>query len=207
VVLTQDLSLVSLTPERTLVQLGSRWLSVNPGDPIYVHSPGCDKVLTAQVLAINIQSGELALGKFSLIDRSWVDRAHERVQPRQPIHAVLRIDDRTLTVSLENLSVNGAGLLAYNLPEHGFNLSPDEAVKLEFELPQTRARLALPARVVNLRYHGGHLACLGLHTFPNNPQARLLERTINLRKAEIMEELDQVFYETFQPRSVKELYF
>jgi hypothetical protein len=70
-----------------------------------------------------------------------------------------------------------------------------------------RVRLTLSARVVNIHYHGGHLACLGLHTLPNNQQARWLERAINLRKTEIMKELDQVFYETFQPRSVKELYF
>jgi len=49
VVLTQDLSLISLKPERTLVRLGSRWLPANPGDPIYVHSPESAEVLTAQL--------------------------------------------------------------------------------------------------------------------------------------------------------------
>jgi hypothetical protein len=207
VVLTQDLSLVSLSPDRALVQLASRWLPANPGDHVFLHSPESDEVLVAQILAVNIQSGELTLGKFSLIDRAWIDRMHERVQPSQPVHAVLRHDDRAMRVSLENLSIKGAGVLAYKLPEHGFDLSPGKDIILEFELPQMRARLALPSQVMNIRYHGGHLASLGLHTLPNNQQARTLERAINQRKVEIMQELDQVYYQTFQPQSVKELYF
>ncbi len=208
VVITQDLSLLSINAERALVRAGCHRLPTNLGDQIYLHSPEMAEVFAARVMAIDARSGELSLGDFSQVDRAWANRGYERVQPRLPIHAVVRVEDSSFfTVALEDLSINGVGVLAYKLHERGFDLSPGQALKLEFDLPQSRARLALPARLANIRYHGGHLACLGINTYPNLTQARSIERFINQRKVEIMAELDQVTSETFQPQSVKELYF
>lgn len=205
VVLTQDLLLVALHPGRVVAQMGRNWLAANPGDPIYLHSPDCEEVLAARVLAVNIESGELVLGEFSLIERSWADRRHERVQPGQATHVSLRVDDRIFKASLENFSLNGAGVMAYKLRENGFDLSPGQELKLEFEL--ARAHLSLPARLISIHYHGRFLACLGIYTSPNPGQVRTLDRYIKLRKAEILRDLERSFNEAFQPQNVKELYF
>jgi hypothetical protein len=205
--LTQDLSLVSVQSGQALVQAGRNWLAANPGELIYLHSTACKEVLAARVLGINIQLGEMALGEFEDTGRPWVERAHERVQPRLPIRVNLQVGERSLTASMENISMGGVGLLAYKLDQRGFDLQNGSSVKLDFELPQVRARLSLPARVLNIQHHGDCISCLGINTFPNVDQARALERYITRRKAEILDELDQAFNDAFQPQNVKELYF
>jgi hypothetical protein len=207
VMLTQELSLISLNADRALVQMRHNWLPANPGDYTYLHSPDFDQVLVARVLAVNIQLGEMALGDFLPIGRSWTDRGHDRVQPRLPVRVMVRLSDNPLHASLENLSIDGVGLLAYKPLEKGFELTPGQALKIDFELPQIRGRLSLSGRMVNIQYHGSRVACLGINTFPNTEQARSLERYISYRKQEILEELDQVTSEVLEPHSVKELYF
>jgi hypothetical protein len=205
--LTQDLTLLSVQTDQALVQTGRNWLAANPGELIYLHSPACKEVLAARVLGINIQLGEMALGEFEDTGRPWIERANERVQPRTPIRVVLQIGDLSLAASLENLSLSGAGLLAYKLIERGIRLHAGQSIKLDFELSQSPARISLPARLVNVQHHGERFSCLGVNTFPNVDQARVLERYIARRKAEILDELDQSFNEAFEPQSVKELYF
>lgn len=207
VVLTQDLSLISLNPDSALVRVGRQWLATGPGERIYLHSPMVTEVLAARVMGINSQSGELSLGDFSLQERPWAERGHERVQPRLPIHATVRWNEQSFSAALEDFSVNGAGLLAYKLRERGMDLQVGQALKLDFDLHQPRTHLALPARLANIRYHGGHLACLGIVTYPTINQARSIGRFIEQRKVEILAELDEMYQQTFQPQSVKELYF
>jgi hypothetical protein len=205
--LTQELLLLSIQANQALVQAGHNWLAANPGELVYLHSPACKEVLAARVLGINIQLGEMALGEFEETGRPWVERMYERVQPRQPLRATLQIGDRTLAASVQNLSLGGAGLMAYKLSEHGIELHIGPPLKMDFELPQIRARLSLPSRLVNVQNHGERFSILGLNTFSNVDQARALERYITRRKVEILDELDQSFNDAFEPQSVKELYF
>jgi hypothetical protein len=205
--LTQELLLLSIQADQALVQAGRNWLAANPGELVYLHSSACKEVLAARVLGINIQLGEMALGEFEDTGRPWIERMHERVQPRLPLRVLLQIGDRNLAASLENISLSGAGLLAYKLLERGIELQAGQPIKLDFELPVVHTRLSLPARLVNIQHHGERVSCLGLKTFPNVDQVRLLERYITRRKVEILDELDQSFNEAFEPQSVKELYF
>jgi hypothetical protein len=206
-ILTQDLSLVSLQADQALVQAGRNWLAANPGELIYLHSPECREVFAARVLGINIQLGEMALGEFENTGRPWIERAHERVQPRLPIRVIIQMGDRTVTASMQNLSLSGIGLLAYKLNDRGIEVQTGQAIKLDFELPQVSARLSLPGRVLNVKHHGDRVSCLGVNTFPNVDQARVLERYVTRRKVEILDELDQSFNDAFEPQNVKELYF
>jgi hypothetical protein len=205
--LTQELLLLSIQPDQALVQAGRNWLAANPGERVYLHSSACKEVLTARVLGVNIQLGEMALGEFEDTGRPWIERMHERVQPRLPLRVFLQIGDQGLAASLENLSISGAGVLAYKLIERGIELHAGQPIKLDFELPMIGARLSLPARLVNVQNHGERFSSLGLNTFPNVDQVRALERYITRRKVEILDELDRSFNDVFEPQSVKELYF
>jgi hypothetical protein len=207
VLFTQELSLVSLSSDHAMFKAARCHLETQAGDRIFLHSPDISEVLSARVIELDIQLGRLVLGDFAPTGRSWADRSHDRVQPRQPIRVNLRCDSCTLPTSLENVSLVGIGLLAYKPTERGLDPRVNVPVKIDFELPVTRGRVSLPGRLANITYPGARLACLGINTFPNTEQARVLERYITQRKAEIVDELDNSFMAAFEPQSVKELYF
>jgi hypothetical protein len=204
---TQDLSLVSMGSDRALFKGARSRLAAGLGDRIYLHSPGLSEVISARVLELDVQLGRFLLGEFVQTGRPWGERSQDRVQPRRPIRVMLRCEDRAMPASLENLSLIGVGLLAYKTAERGLELRVSSAVTVDFELPVMRGRISLPGRLVNVIHPGARLACLGVHTYPDMDQARVLERYVTRRKAEIVDELDSAMNAAFEPRSVKELYF
>ncbi len=204
---TQDLALVSMGLDRALFKGARSRLAAGLGDRIYLHSPGLGEVLTARVLEMDVQLGRFMLGEFILTGRPWRERSQDRVQPRRPIRVILRCNEHSMSASLENISLIGVGLLAYKTAERGLEPREGCQVSVDFELPVMRGRISLPGRLVNVIYPGARLACLGVHTFPDMDQARVLERYVTHRKAEIVDELDSALNAAFEPRSVKELYF
>jgi hypothetical protein len=207
VLFTHDLSLLSLSADHAMFKVERSHISAQLGERIYVHSPAIPESLSARVLELDIQIGRLVLGDFSPMGHAWATRSHERVQPRQPIRVSLHCDSCVLSTSLENLSLVGAGLLAYKPAERGLDPRLGVPVKVEFELPVPRGKVTLPGRLANITYPGARLACLGISTFPNTEQTRILERYITHRKSEIVDELDNSLIAAFEPQSVKELYF
>lgn len=205
--LTQDLSLVAFCPERVLARVQRSGLVAVPEDLVYLHSPVIEEVLGARVLDTDIRANQLELGNFICTERPWVDRGYERVQPCGPVRVILHVGESSLPVSLENISMIGAGLLIYKLAERGVEIRAGQPVRLDFSLPEVGINLALLGRVVYLLSPGGYITCLGINTYPNVEQARLLENYISQRKAQIRSELDLVFIEVFEPQSVKQLYF
>jgi len=204
---TQDLLLESLESDQAYFKISHSCLAASLGDRIYLHSPTDDEMLSARVMEIDIQVGRLVLGDFTDVGRPWATRSHERVRPCKPIRVILRCDTCSLPTFLENISLVGVGLLAYKPAERGLEPRVGNPVKIEFELPILKGRLTLPGRLVNISYPGARLATIGINTFPNVEQARVLERYVTHRQAEIVDELEQAFKADLEPRSVQELYF
>jgi hypothetical protein len=205
--LTQDLALIACGAEQVLARIQRSSLVVVPEETIYLHSPVIEEVLGARVLDTDIRMNQLELGNFICTGRPWVDRGYERVQPCGPVRAILHVGESSLPVALENISMIGAGLLIYKLSDRGVEIRPGQPVRLDFSLPEAGIHLALLGRVVNLLSPGGNITCLGINTYPNVEQARLLEKYIAQRKIEIRSELDHIVIEAFEPQSVKQLYF
>jgi hypothetical protein len=204
---TQDLSIVSLGSDRGLFKGARSRLATGLGDRIYLHGPGLREALSARVLEMDVQLGRFLLGEFVQTGRPWAERSQERVQPRRPIRVMLRCEEHSMPASLENISLIGVGLLAYKSAERGLDLRVGSQVTVDFELPVLRGRVSLPGRLVNVVYPGARLACLGVHTLLDMNQARVVERYVTHRKAEIVDELDSALNAAFEPRGVKELYF
>lgn len=205
--LTQDISLITFCPERVLARIQKSGLVVVPEEAVYLHSPVIEEVLGARVLDTDARTNHLELGNFICTGRPWVARGYERVQPCGPVRAILHVGESSLSVALENISMIGAGLLIYKLAERGIELRPGQPVRLDFSLPEAGIHLALLGRVVNLLSPGGYITCVGINTYPNVEQARLLEGYIAQRKVEIASEMDRILIEAFEPQSVKQLYF
>jgi hypothetical protein len=204
---TVDVNLLTIGADRVLFQDPRNRIYVRPGDQIVLHSPVSDETLGGRVLEINIQQCLISVGELTQIDRPWSERGQERVQAHQPVRVSLRDGNRGVPTLLENLSLTGVGLLAYKLTERGLELRPGQAVNLDFELPRGAGRFLLSARMANVGYPSSHLACLGVATYPDVEQAQQLERYITHRKAEILQEIDLSFAESFEAHTVTQLYF
>ena len=204
---TQELTFLSMEKGRAHFAISRGRLLTYPDERIFLHSLSGEEVFSARVLKLDNYCGELVLGDIKSMGRSWAARSYERVQPHQPTRVMLRCKDCAMSTFLENFSLAGVGLLAYKLIEHGLEPRIGHEVKVDFELSAVGERLSLPGKLVNVSYPGAHLAYIGVQTFPNARQARLMERYITNRKSEIVDEIDQVIHASFVPPSVHDMYF
>lgn len=204
---TQDLAFIAIEQQQALFSTSRGRLLANPGDRIFLHSPGGANVFMAHVVEVDHFLGRLTLKDFEATGRGWAVRRHERVQPSQPTRVMLHCQDRFLPTFLENLSLTGVGLLAYKPLERGLQPNIGHEVRVEFALPTVHARMALGGRLVSVYYPGQQLAMLGVQTTPTLPQATMLERYITNRQGEIVDEIDQVIKASLTPPNAQDLYF
>jgi hypothetical protein len=204
---TTEISLMKLYNNRALFHGLCSQIGIKPGDQILLHSPTSNETLAGRVLEINHHQCMLSVGELVGMEHLWSERGQERVQAPEPVRVFLRSGNCGLPTFLENLSLAGAGLLAYKPAERGLELRPGQAVKLDFKLPQGGGHYSLPGRIANIDYPSSFLAMLGVVTFPSMEQARQLERYITHRKAEILDEINYSFNGFFEVHKVTNLYF
>jgi hypothetical protein len=104
-----------------------------------------------------------------------------------------------LPVSLESLSNNGVGLLAYKPTAHGEELHVGMSAKVEFRLPIGHGLFILPGMLVSVLHPRAGFVYMGVKTSPNAEQAKLLEYYIKFRQREIVDELNWAFAKTSGP--------
>ena len=172
VLFTQELTFLSMETGQAHFAISRGRLLTHPGDRIFLRSLSGAEVYSARVLELDNYCGELVLGEFNSMGRSWAVRSHERVQPHQPTRVMLHCKDCALSTFLENFSLAGVGLLAYKPIERGLEPRIGHTVKVDFELPLVRGRLSLSGKLVNVSYPGERLAYIGVQIFPNVQQAR-----------------------------------
>ncbi len=108
---------------------------------------------------------------------------------------------------MDNISVNGMGILAYKLFESGKKIQPSSKIKLDFQLPPDYKFVSVKGTIVYLYEMDSVLTKIGIQLHTNVKEARFLEEYIVQRKKEIMEELNQSFNELSKPWGVENLYF
>lgn len=197
--LTQDLSFVAMKKDWALFLLSSNQVIANCGDSIFLHSPGGPEFVSARVIETNFYRGRLVLGEFEIPRRKWVPRSHERVQPYKHNRAILIGRNISIPVSLESLSLKGAGLLAYKPVERGFEPRIGLPIKMEFRLPIGHGLFILSGSLVSILHPRNGFVYMGVKTSPNLAQSRLLEYYIRIRKREIIDELNWAFSKTSGP--------
>lgn len=108
---------------------------------------------------------------------------------------------------LENISIDGMGILAYKLVEKGMKVKPGSNVQLDFQLFPDNKYTTLKGKIIYLNTIGGFFTTIGIQLFPKAKEAHQLEKYIAHRKQEILEELNLVYWEKIRPRGVENLYF
>lgn len=193
---TQKLTFVSMKKDRALFVMSTNPVIANCGDQVFLHSPTGPDFVTARVVETNNYRGRLILGEFEFQDRNWIPRSHERVQPHKRNQAILICSDAVVPVSLESLSLNGVGVLAYRPIERKLEPHPGIRVNIEFRLPIGYGLFILSGIVVSVIDKQAGFVYMGVKTTPNVAQAKLLEYYINYRRQEIIGELNWAFSKT-----------
>lgn len=138
--------------------------------------------------------------------RAWQDRQEERVQPKNPLHIRLRCRRKTFRAVLDNLSVNGAGLLVEQACEPLLSKAGARVV-LTFPPGCGLALKSLLAQTAYCEPVTTSLVRVGLRLLPTRKETAVLGAYFRQRRIEILEELERVCMEQTRPRDVVSLYF
>jgi hypothetical protein len=207
IVLNQDINILEVNPDCATFQTTSIEMCAALEGDIYLHNQLFPKPVVAHLKNLNTCKGIFVLSGFTYIDTEWKERQYERVRPPKTVYVTLHWRRKKFRASLENISVNGMGLLAYKLFESRMNIQPGSYTQLEFQLSPEYKSMALKGRIIYSRAINNSFVKLGIHLYPKAREARSLKKYIAQRKYEIMEELDQTFTELSRPRGVESLFF
>ena len=207
VLVQQDVSILEVNPDEASFRVTDTEMCAALEGDVYLNSQLLPKPVTAQIKSLNLKKGTLVLSGFAYFDIEWKKRRHERVQPKKLTFVNLQWKRKVARACIANISVDGMGLFAYKLLEHGLRLQPGSEVQLNFELPPDRKYSALKGEIIYINPIGSFTAAIGIRLLPKAKQSRLLGEYVALRKQEIMEELNRAYWELSRPRGVESLYF
>jgi hypothetical protein len=207
VVLKQDVSILYVSPDCATFRASNIEMCAALQDDVYLHSQLFPKPVMARLKGLSIGEGMFVLSDFTYKDAEWKERKHERVRPKDPIYVTLHWKRKEIRASIENISLNGMGILTYKLTEKGVNIQPGSTIYLDFKLPPSYKYLGIKGTVIYLSQISDYSVKLGLKIYPKTSETQTLEKYIAQRKQEILDELDQLFSEAYWQRGVQHLYF
>lgn len=207
VLLKQDVNILYVSPDCATFRASNIEMCAALRDDVYLHSQLFPKPVMAHLKGLSISEGMFVLSDFTYQEVEWKERKHERVRPKNPIYVTLQWKRKELRASIENISLNGMGILAYKLSEKGLKIRPGSTISLDFKLPPNFEYSSVKGIVVYLNPIGDHSVKLGLRLYPKASDTQSLEKYIAQRKQEILDELDQLFSEVYWQRGVQNLYF
>ena len=207
IALPQDLQILDIQEGKITIQAPNHQINFLIGDFIFLHSQETAQTMAGRLVDINLPAGRLKLSEVVYLDTPWKERSDMRVEPKDPIMVDVCSGSVAYRACIENLSLNGAGLLAYKVIERGVPLEPQQRVLLDFEIPPEHRRLVIRGVIANLHLLGDTLVRIGVHILPSILKKRLLQHYILWRKNEIIEELERSTLEENRYPTVVNLYF
>ncbi len=174
---------------------------------VYLHGTEDPQTIRARIDEVNPKRAWITLSHFTPLQTNWRDRQEDRVQPARPIQVRLYHSSKLVSGSLNNLSVQGLGVLLYHMQEKGPKLDIGSRVRVEIPILYGFTPVKMDAHIQSMRFVGTNQVILGLQANPNRKQLLTLKQYIEYRKNEIFSELDTVKFARLEPRSTKDLFF
>lgn len=206
-VLQQDVRVLEVNPDDAAFRVTSTETCAALEGDVYLHSRLFPKPVMAQIKSLHLNNGMLVLSGFAYTDIDWKKRQHERVRPKQPTYVALHWKGKAHRACIDNISVNGMGILAFKIFERGVRIQPGSKVQLEFQLSPDQIYMALKGTIIYINTIGRYLTKIGIRLFPKARESRVLKEFIAPRKQEILEELNQAYWEMKKPKGIETLYF
>jgi hypothetical protein len=205
IILTQPVQVLSMGPERVILQAPDLTVCFTIKDRIQLYSREFQEIISARLLEVNPTTGRLELADLAITGWHWYDRQADRVQPRDPIYVDGKDKNALIRACLDNLSAQGMSLMIYKYKERPVPFGRDSIVSLTFQLPGEEIRLHLKAKVLHER-QTGRLGILGMQLMSSSTQEKHINRYVLARKAEILGELEQTSREFYTQPSRPCLY-
>jgi hypothetical protein len=203
----QDVSILEVTSDGAAFRPTNIEMYAALEHEVYLHSQSFPKPVVARLKSINLNQDMFVLSGFAYTDIEWKERRHERVQPKHPTYVNLHWKGKVIRPYVENISIGGMGIMAFKIFESGMRIQPGSNVQLDFQLSPDCSFSALKGAVVYVNTTNSSSVNIGIRLFPKVQEIRLLEKYIAQRKQEILEELNQTYWELSQPGRVENLYF
>ncbi len=179
-----------------------------PGKQVILHHQSFSKPIQASFQkSCWLNEGVLILTQFAYKDEDWVARTHERVQPKSPIYVNFRYRGKPFRGDLENIAISGMGMLVDRFFEKEINLPNSQKIYLNFSLPPDYELANLSGSIINVQPICKNLMRVGIRLLPRPYEMSCLKAYVSQRKTEILDELDQVLVECYEPEDVFGLYF
>ena len=205
--LQQDVRVLEVKPDNATFRITNTETCAALEGDVYLQSQLFPKPVMAQIKSLNLNNGMLILSGFAYIDIEWKKRQHERVQPKHPTYVTLHWKGKSHRACMDNISANGMGILAFKIFERGMRIQPSSKVQLEFQLPPDHIYMNLKGTIIYINTIGKYLTKIGIRLFPGVRESRLLNEYIAPRRQEILEELNQAYWDLKKPRGIETLYF
>ena len=207
IVLQQEVSILEVKPEDATFRVNNVEMCTALQGEVYLHNRLFPKPVIAHLKSLDIRRGMFILSGFTYTDIEWVKRQNERVQPKGPHYATLRWKRKAVRACIENISVNGLGVLANTHFDWRMKAQPGSSIHLDFQLSPDHKYTAVKGKIIYIKAIGRTLVKIGIRLFPKIKQARLLDDYLARRKQEILGELNQAYWDMSMPRGVESLYF
>lgn len=179
-----------------------------PANQVVLHHKAFSKPIHARYQnSCWLNEGVLILTKLEYKDTEWITRADDRVQPRNPTYVNFQYRRKLFRGDLENVAVNGLGMIVDRFFEKEIDLAVAKKILLNFTLPLNYELGELPGTIINVKPISKSLMRMGIHIYPNTFEMSCLKAYVNQRKTEILEELDQVSVDNYEQEDVFGLYF
>ncbi len=203
----QDSKVLEVNPEFAVVKVKDCKAFAEPGEQIRLHNTAFSRPVKATLRNMDCDRGLLFLADLSFSDCEWRFRFHERVQPKDPTYAELYFNRRGIRAYIENISLNGQGLLIDQNYWAESRLKVWSNVALRFKLPPNYEWNCLKGSIIYKNPINQRLVRLGLCLHPSPEDSRSLVNYVTARKQEILEELDQKSFNKTASPGIEALYF
>jgi hypothetical protein len=157
---------------------------------VWLHSHVLSESVRATLQTVHSASGEITLTNFAYTGDFWRVRQEQRIEPANPVHAMVNVAKKAFPANLTNLSLHGAGLLVHLGDNTDRDLVPRSPIEVCFTLTEQN-NFHILGTIASCRQMGYSVIQVGVHLQPTLNQVAWLENYITKRKMEILQEMDE----------------
>lgn len=207
ILLNQDVKILDVYPNYAIFEACDAKAFADVNGWVHLHSPYLERPLCARLISRDMFRCTVMLTDFNFIHNNWVDRTQARVQPSTPVYLTIRSGRQDILASLLDIQLNGIGVLANQGSIKMAEIHPQAKVHASFQIAPNLVMKRVEGTVEYQRPCNKTVARLGISIQPRPDQVQILQRYIDRRQDEILQELDRTYFRALGPRRVEELFF
>ncbi len=158
-----------------------------------VLSRGLPEAVRARIVSFDLVNGQLKLSDFSYVGSHFGDRMIARVQPEDPIHVEIEVENEQSTGTLVDVSLSGIGVF---VQEHIFQ----RGQVLQLTLPLPEGKVTLPGKILNVTDAANGQVRLSIGFTRNAQEIAVIMRYIKDRRIEILTEIEHMYERSYRTK-------